>query len=118
MKKLLTLIAFICFYANAKAQYVNIPDSNFRYFLLGKYYTCFNANMQLDTTCSKILSDTILYLSNKKIKKLKGIEYFKSLKELNCSYNEIDTIFNLSNTIRRLYMTDNKLDSLPNFLMN
>jgi hypothetical protein len=126
----------------SKAQYVNIPDSNFRSFLIGKYPSCFNAVGQMDTNCIEITSDTIIdvsaYVTSTglvfwyNISNLTGIEYFKSLRRLycaenyikslprlsdstisiNCSYNLIDSIFLLPPKLQELNCSANKLTLL------
>jgi uncharacterized repeat protein (TIGR01451 family) len=126
----------------SKAQYVNIPDSNFRSYLIGKYPSCFNAVGQMDTNCIEITSDTIIdvsaYVTSTglvfwyNISNLTGIEYFKSLRRLycaenyikslprlsdstisiNCSYNLIDSIFLLPPKLQELNCSANKLTLL------
>jgi len=80
MKKITTLfvscLLMICF---AKAQYVNIPDSNFRKYLLIQIPGCFNSVGQLDTTCSGVLNTTGIYTTYYSIKDLTGIQYFKNI---------------------------------------
>lgn len=73
-------IAFTCL---ANAQYVNIPDVNFRDFLYNKFPTCFNAARQMDTTCSAILTESALAVSGPS--NFDGLQYFKGLTSFSCS---------------------------------
>jgi hypothetical protein len=56
MRKILLSFIILLFATAGKAQYVNIPDSNFRNFLMAKYPACFNASKQMDTTCNAIVT--------------------------------------------------------------
>ena len=113
MKKLLTLIAFICFGANAEAQYVNIPDSNFRSFLIGKYPSCFDSAGQMDTSCSSIVNADTLNCSYKLIFSLDGLQYFKSLTGFQCKGNQLTSLPTLPNSLTYLFCNFNQLISLP-----
>ncbi len=85
MKKLVTLLAVFVFIAGAKAQYVNIPDSNFRSFLKAKYPECFNVVGQMDTTCSSVITEDTLWITFNQTSyistssDLDGLQYFKTL---------------------------------------
>ncbi len=114
MKKLLTLIAFICFYANANAQYVNIPDSNFRNFLIGKYPNCFNSAGQMDTTCLLIVNEDTLNCSHNIYGEITGIQYFKKLKILDCSVTSLPSLPDLPDSLQYFDCSSNKLTNLPN----
>ena len=93
MKKLVTLLAVFVFIAGAKAQYVNIPDSNFRHFLQQQYSSCFNDVGQMDTACTAILSEDTLvlpiYTVGAASRNINGIQYFKALKYFDCSYSYV-----------------------------
>lgn len=115
MKKNLLLL-FIVVYAalSATAQYVSIPDPYFRSYLMYKYPSCFDSNNMMDTTCSNIQNEKIIDISNySRIKQLDGIQYFKSLKELNCSYNQIQNLPLLPVSLTKLNCRKNNLASLP-----
>ncbi len=60
----------------AQAQFVTIPDANFRNALIFRYPSCFNGSQQMDTTCSGIVNATYLNISYKNIADLDGIKYF------------------------------------------
>lgn len=88
MKKFIALftIAVICS-SVGKAQYVNIPDSNFRYYLKSWYPACFNTAGQMDTTCSEIVNTESLGFDsyyNSNVKNFEGLQYFKRLKSFDC----------------------------------
>ncbi|MES2848342.1 MAG: T9SS type A sorting domain-containing protein [Bacteroidota bacterium] len=96
MRKLIALFAyiFLCCHAG-KAQYVNIPDSNFRNYLQQLYPTCFNGAGQIDTTCSLIVNETRLECSTlppgiPDYTDLSALQYFKNLRFLDCSANYAD----------------------------
>ena len=136
MKKysLLLVTIFVMITTITKAQYVNIPDSNFRAFLINKYPTCFNAIGQMDTTCSMLVTEYYLNCSNQNIQNLDGIKFFKnlftlicegnkldslpilpsSLYYLSCSYNGLSTLTNLPSSLQSLICSNNKLATLPN----
>ena len=114
MKKLIFTCLLFLFIANiSKAQFVEIPDSNFRNALIEKYPTCFNSNGMLDTTCSLIVNETLLFSDSKNINSLDGIQYFKNLKTLYCNRNNLTILTLLPNTIKSLYCGDNQLLNLP-----
>lgn len=96
MKKLIYTLAFIfCFLSVSKAQYVNIPDANFRTFLQNKYPSAFNGAGQMDTSNSLIVNEINLIISNSPIKDISGIEYFKNLVSFSCNFLKIEHITTL-----------------------
>jgi len=114
MRKLLTaIIVSLCFAFTAKAQYVNIPDSNFRKFLIGQYPGCFNAAGKMDTTCGAIVNSTVLDCSNLGIKQLDGLQYFKLLTKFSSNQNLLISLPRLPQKLFELSLTSNKLISLP-----
>ncbi|MGG9971218.1 DUF7619 domain-containing protein [Ferruginibacter sp. SUN002] len=118
MKKFLPLILFLCLFANSKAQFVDIPDANFRTFLKSKYPTCFNASDQLDTVCAATAIDSNINCSNKNISSLEGIQYFKRLAYLNCDKNNLTSIPPLSNVLISLSCAENQLTEISSFTTN
>lgn len=114
MRKIVTLIV-VCLFVSvfAKAQYVNIPDSNFRALLIKIYPACFNGSGQLDTTCSGILNEDSMYFQHDSIQDLTGVQYFKSLTLLDCDSNLLTTLPTLPNTLQYLFCSYNQLTSLP-----
>ncbi|MDQ6723062.1 MAG: hypothetical protein M3Z01_02185, partial [Thermoproteota archaeon] len=101
MKKFLLLISSILFVIIANAQYVTIPDSNFRTFLQQKYPSCFNAQGMMDTTCSVIINEKRL-APPFNVFNLTGLQYFKTLHYLNLSFSIIDSLSNLPNSLDSL----------------
>lgn len=112
MKKLLPLICCLFLLATTKAQYVNIPDSNFRSFLIGKYPSCFNGAGQMDTTCVAIVNEDSLSCNFLGLKSLDGVQFFKKLTFLDCSYNSLNSITGLPESLQQLFCMVNKLNSL------
>jgi uncharacterized repeat protein (TIGR01451 family) len=74
--------------SNVKAQWVTIPDTNFVLFLQEFYPNCMNGN-QMDTTCSEVVNEIILYCSYRNIGVLDGVKYFDNLVYLYCDDNEL-----------------------------
>ncbi|MBP6623628.1 MAG: DUF11 domain-containing protein, partial [Chitinophagaceae bacterium] len=97
---------------SSSAQFVNIPDTNFRSFLALNYPNAMVGNL-LDTTEISITGETILDCKDLKIKDLTGIQYFDNLDQLNCSDNFIHQLPRLPNTITWLNCSINPIDSLP-----
>ena len=116
MKKNFALFFFsVLFITVSKAQYVNIPDSNFRKYLIQTFPSCFNAAKQMDTTCSGVLNADSIYCSQGKIRDLTGIQYFKNLKVLDCDSNKLTTLTNLPNTLIELSCDFNLITSIAKF---
>ena len=113
MKKIIAIL-LICLAANTtiKAQYVNIPDTAFRNYLITQYPTCFNAAKQMDTTCSGVVNAKALSIGYKIIYNLSGIRYFKSLQKLYCDGNYFNSIDSLPATLKDL-----SCGSLPNLTL-
>lgn len=106
------LVFFICATAHvAKAQWVTIPDSNFVNFLTDNYPSCMNGNL-MDTTCSAVVNATTVNCNTKNIYDLEGIQYFDSLKSLNCSYNNFQSLPPLPSGLTDLRCS-NVLTSIP-----
>ena len=97
----------------SNAQYVYIPDSAFRNFLISDGYApAFNGD-SLDTTNVLLdITDTI-NCSGRTIQSLEGIQYFKNLSYLNCSVNYLTYLPVLSDSLKMLYCYKNELSSLP-----
>ena len=98
MKKiLLTLLIPI----NIFGQYTNVPDANFELALLNLGY-----DFVIDGVVETSAIDTIteLYINNKNIADLTGIEDFITLKSLFCYNNNLSTL-NLSNNTQLFEVT-------------
>ena len=114
MKKLIFTCLLFLFIANiTKAQFVEIPDSNFRNVLKTIYPTCFNASNMMDTTCSAIVNEIQLYIYRKNTESIEGIQYFKNLKELFCYESNLSSLPVLPNSLFLLDCSSNQLSSLP-----
>ena len=86
----------------------NFPDENFRNYLLNTSYGYDEVLTNLEAS----MVNTII-VSKKNIQSLKGIEYFTELKELNCGYNQIETLDLSKNTkVSILECYDNGMTSL------
>src|SRR3954468_16733791 len=93
MKKSLRTLALTFLILNfsffiANAQWVSIPDTIFGIWLNNFYPNCMQGNSQqgwlMDTTCSDVVNETNAVFTFQ-ILDLTGIQYFDSLKILNCS---------------------------------
>jgi len=114
MKKIFFTCLTIITVTSANAQWVNIPDMNFRDWLNSHgFASCLNGNM-MDTTCSAIVTSTAINFGNYNIQRLDGIEFFDSLKTLNCSNNHLDSLFRLPLSLTSFNCSDNVLTFLPN----
>jgi Secretion system C-terminal sorting domain len=113
-KKILLLALFVAgSIFTAQAQYVTIPDANFRAFLQGQYPACFNAQGKMDTTCMAVRTATNMVCNYQNIANLEGIQYFDGLQSLMCDYNQLTTLPALPVTLRGLYCSNNQLTTLP-----
>lgn len=95
------------------AQYVSIPDSNFRNFIRTQFPSAFNASGLMDTTNSSIISDTTMLCQNMHIYSVWGIQFFDSLKHFDCSYNHISSLPSLPKKLQYLACGNNLLSTLP-----
>ncbi|SFC66555.1 conserved repeat domain-containing protein/Por secretion system C-terminal sorting domain-containing protein [Flexibacter flexilis DSM 6793] len=116
MKKLFFSLLF--FWAalctqSASAQYVTIPDANFRAQLMSIYSSCFNSSGQLDTLCAQNSTNYQINVSYSNIANLEGIKYFKNVKNLYCSNNQLTSLPNLPSGLQTLDCGSNQLTSLP-----
>jgi uncharacterized repeat protein (TIGR01451 family) len=112
MKKLLPLVILVLFFAQAKAQYVNITDTAFASFLKTKYPAAMSGTM-LDTTNTNIINDTSLNCNYKHIYDLNGVQYFDNLKYLYCNSNNLSSLPKLPNNLLELECDNNLLATLP-----
>ena len=113
MKKITILmtISLLMLTTISKAQYVNIPDSNFRKVLINLLPSCFNGAGQLDTTCSGVSGTTYIFCQSAGIKELTGIEYFKNLNQLYCHNNLLTFLPNFHHLFGTFDCSSNKLTS-------
>ena len=102
------------------AQFIDIPDANFRAKLQTLYPACFGGvgGIQLNTTCTAVTSATTLDVSGffggpvaQKIADLTGIAAFTSLTNLSCYYNQLTSFPTLPSNLQRLECRSNLLTS-------
>jgi hypothetical protein len=111
MKKLFTLFALLICLTNLKAQFVTIPDANFLAWLQANVSSAMNGN-QMDTTSLAVTNRTRVNVENMGITDLTGIQYFDSLKSLNCSYNSLTYLSILPNSLDSLSISHNPISNL------
>lgn len=118
MKKIFTLFVLLLFLKNIRAQYVTIPDSNFRNYLQMHYASCMSSNL-LDTTCYAVKNDTVLNWLNDasyRVKNFYGLQYFINLKKLYFVNDSLTVLPALPNSLRELDISSavqGQLTSLP-----
>ena len=115
MRKILLAFLIVCFVHEVSAQFVTIPDSNFRKYLLAHFPSAMLGNT-MDTTYPGIVNATSVDCDSMFIVDIDGIQYFDNLVYLSCEYNLIKSFPNLPNTITTIICKVNQLDSLPSML--
>jgi hypothetical protein len=122
VKKLYLALLLIFSFAFCKAQYATIPNTAFVNWLnKNNFSTCIENGNQLDTTCPNVLSrKTINFLntfgSQGNIVNLFGIQYFKNIDTLICSFNQLNNLSILPESLKYLDCSLNNLasiDALP-----
>jgi hypothetical protein len=99
----------------AKAQYVAIPDTNFRNWLVQNYPACMSGGM-MDTTCSGIVGAGSMQISNTYIRNLEGVQYFDNLQSLFIGFgNQVDSIKAFPPNLTGIQLYCPKLRSIPPF---
>ncbi len=91
MKKYFLALSILSLFISAKAQIVNIPDTNFKKILLN-YSVKIDSNDDKEIQITEAAQVKILHLESKKIHDLTGLEFFTSLEQLWCWYNSITSI--------------------------
>lgn len=111
MKKAI-LIPAILFVAKLYAQTVNIPDVNFKTYLIGN--TLINTNGDSEIQLSEATAYTqSVYCPNLGITDLTGIEAFTNITELYCGFNQLTSIDVSQNTaLVYVYCYSNQLTCL------
>ena len=113
MKKLFSILLLLVLTSGQlNAQYVTIPDANFVTWLQNTYPNCMVGN-QMDTTCVPIVTETFVAVNSQGISDLDGIQYFDSLKYLNCFLNNLTTLPSLPDSLIYLNCYGNGLTTLP-----
>ena len=101
MKKLLLIL--LCLPMIGFGQQTYVPDDNFEQELINLGYDNILDDYVITANISYL---TILYVNNKNISDMTGIEDFTGLNNLNCSYNQITTL-NLNDNTELVYLTAN-----------
>ena len=103
---LIVLMAALAAHADVVINATNFPDANFRSFLLNEYPSGTITTAQLNARDS-------LYLYNKGISNLKGVEHFTQLTYLMCYSNNLTSV-DVSHNTKLIYLNlgDNKLTSI------
>ena len=86
MKKLLLILIYLPFIGFG--QPVNIPDVNFKAYLIGNTSINTNGDTEIQVSEANLFNGAI-YCNNMNISDLTGIEYFINLTDLSCSYNQL-----------------------------
>ena len=117
-KSLLTLVILISL-TTLKAQYVTIPDSNFAAWLQSNIPSAMIGN-QMDTISLAVTTRTNISVENIGIGDLTGVQYFDSLKVLDCGNgylmlnpNSLTSLPALPSTLDTLICGRNVIMSLP-----
>ena len=90
MKKLY-LFTFLLLVSNAFSQIVNIPDLNFKAYLVGNSAINTNADSEIQVSEAIAFTGTI-NCSNLNISNLSGIEEFINITTLRCNNNQLNTL--------------------------
>ena len=116
----LMLFFILCVGTRMQAQFIDIPDANFRAKLKELYPACFGGKgeIQLNSKCPAVTSTISLDVKNFNIEDFSGVEVFISLQTLDCSVNQLTSLPNLPESLRELRCTSNKLARLPNLPKN
>ena len=105
---LVTMFVTAVSWADIAINETNFPDANFRNFLLWD-----SRGSDKVLTSSEISGWTTLYVSNRNIRSMQGIEYFTWLKELRCDGNQFTSLdVSRCTKLTELYCNDNQLTSL------
>lgn len=115
---LLCILITISFTTKAQS-YVTISDTNFVTWLQSNIPSAMNGN-QMDTSSTAVTTLTSINIENKGIANLNGIQYFDSLRTLDCGNgygtpnpNTLTSLPQLPITLDTLICQNNPLNSLP-----
>lgn len=110
-RSLLSLAALVTMFS-VSAQNVNIPDANFKAYLVGNTAINTNSDSEIQLSEAQAFSGMI-NCSNEQISDLSGIEAFTALTQLNCGENMLTTLDLSNNTALVLIgCHNNQLSSL------
>ena len=111
MKKAI-LIPSILFVANLFAQTVNIPDVNFKTYLIGNTLINTNGDGEIQLSEASAFTQSV-YCPNLGITDLTGIEAFTNITELYCGFNQLTSLDVSQNTaLVYVYCYSNQLTCL------
>jgi uncharacterized repeat protein (TIGR01451 family) len=113
----LFLIFYFSFFIfnSSSAQYVLIPDTNFRNFLMSNGFAgCMQGNT-LDTTCLQVINATKINCSQSNIYDIEGIQYFDNLDTLICDRDSILILPPLPSGLTYFSVEINRITALPQF---
>ena len=106
------LILFLSI-GRAEAQYVSVPDTNFRNYLITNFPTCMSGNL-LDT--SRAAADTsaaYFHADYMNIVSFEGMQYFKLISDFSCRHNPTTFIPSFPDSMYKLFVRETNLTSLP-----
>ena len=110
MKKLLLIL--LCLPMIGFGQNVNIPDVNFKAYLVGNAAINTNGDSEIQVS-EAIVFNGAIDCTNLNISDLTGIEAFTALTDLRCNSNNLTSLDVSANTaLTSLYCIDNQLTSL------
>jgi Leucine-rich repeat (LRR) protein len=112
-KTLHTLIAIFAFTFTISAQNINIPDANFKKYLLNNTQINTDADKLEISVAEAVAFNGKMYVSSTGITSLVGIEMFIKLTALYCDNNQLTSLDVTKNTaLTGLYCDNNQLTSL------
>ncbi len=117
MKRIIFIVLMLTPFIS-KAQFVSIPDTNFRNAIMSTYPSCFNINKEMDTTCNDIVNAINITLVPSYITSIEGVQYFDNLLYLDCSLNLLTSLPSLPGTVTEINCGNNQITSLPNLPPN
>jgi len=110
IKKLLLIL--LCLPFIGLGQNVNIPDANFKAYLVSNWAINTNGDTEIQVSEANVFNGSI-YCQNLNISDLTGIEDFTFLNALDCSYNQLTSLDLSQNTaLTFLFCWTNQLTSL------
>lgn len=108
----LTILLMVAICCKVQAQIVNIPDANFKSYLLAEKAINLNNDSEIQVSEASAFQGHI-NVSSLNISDLTGIEAFTSVKVLNCFDNQLTTIDLSGNiSLQSLYCNKNQLSTL------
>lgn len=110
--KIIILNLLLLLGINSYSQYVTIPDTNFRNWLITNHPSIMVGGM-LDTNATSEITE--LDIRDLDIYSIEGIQYFNNLIRLHCDWNYISYISDLPNNLVIFTIAVNGLDSIRYF---